>query len=242
MSAFVSSVSTEIRTYTPGQKLIPFESTNKHTRFGIIDGGPGAGKTILALTIAQAHLDAGGEVFYFPGYDLAPFNENVDHAYNYCRYLSDRYSSFTIIENNSLEALKTVASKPALFIIDEFDLFEQANEGSTATIDEMLYQRHVSVLLVAQKAEQIPGIDALLKHPTFLLFGQRYSHPLGRFLEEIVDVYSAAKSLFRENPLGVNLPRARSVFFCVSDSNAFLVAVPLPQPCEGFARRDQSAL
>lgn len=203
---------------------------------GIIDGMSGSGKSMLALSIAESYLAAGGEVYYLPGVKDVSLKESpFDLAHNYSLHLNNRYRSFSFIGGRSMGVLtRETYPKNALFIIDETFYFGSDCKSFAGSIVETIYKHDAYVLLMSKQIEDVEQIERLLIYLAFIMFGRR-DYPYARdsisFLNQFAEVHPPAKKFLEQKGLGVKRSDNKSLFFYATHNKAELVEVPLPDGC-----------
>lgn len=199
----------------------------------IIDGYPGSGKTIAALSMAEHHLKQGFAVHYFAGYDMAdkatPQSEDV--ALDLALAFEREYDGFCIYRGRNLANIQNAdCEEHSLVIIDEANAFNDDQQFTNVLIN-LLRAKQCFVVLLSQRIELLSSIDELLTYLACVMFGKRDNASMKRnvsFLAQFLSVHPRVGRYLSRNLLGVSVPDNESRFFFVQKDCADVVCFPLP--------------
>lgn len=199
----------------------------------IIDGYPGSGKTIAALTMAEYHLKQGFAVHYFAGYDMANrvSPQSQDLALDLALAFEREYEGFYIHRGCDLNKIEDADyEENSLVIIDEANAFNVESQFSSVLIDLFKTQK-CFVVMLSQHIESLDNIDELLIYLACILFGKRDNASMKRnvsFLKQFLSFHPRVGQYLARKRLGVSIPKSESRFFCIHKDCADVVCFPLP--------------
>lgn len=199
----------------------------------IIDGYPGSGKTIAALSMAEYHLQQGFAVHYFAGCEMpdgaSPHLQDL--AFNLAMAFEREYDGFYIHPGRDPSDIQnTDWEEHSLVVIDEAHAFDKEPHFTNALLD-LLRSRKCFVIILSQYIELLRDIGELQMHLACIVFGKRPDASMKRnvsFMKQYLSAYPRVGQYQSRNLLGVFVPDNESRFFLVQKDVADLVCFPLP--------------
>jgi Rad3-related DNA helicase len=231
LKAMASSLSFRLKGMIDNEQ-VAFQLTRQEP-LCIIDGYPGSGKTIAALSMAEYHLKQGFAVHYFAGFempdDASPHLQDL--ALNLALAFAREYEGFYIHPGrNSSDLQNTDWEEHSLVVIDEAHAFDKDPQFTNALLD-LLRSRKCFVIMLSQYIELLRNIDELQKHLACIMFGKRHDASMKRnvsFMKQYLSAYPRVGQYLSRNLLGVFAPDNESRFFFVQKDFADVVRFPLP--------------